>query len=200
MKKSILMAAVCLLMSYFVTAQNTKAKTQTAHTQFGIKAGVNIANIHVEGENDNDEYDSRTGFHIGGLAHIHLSDHFAVQPEIVYSTEGAEATGVKLKRDYINVPVLVQYMINDGFRLQTGPQVGFLVSAKNEIGDTEVDVKDNVNTVGFAWLFGASYLTKIGVGFDARYNLGITNINENNSIPESRNRVWQIGAFYQFSH
>ncbi|TMI62943.1 MAG: PorT family protein [Bacteroidetes bacterium] len=200
MKKNILMAAACLLMNYFINAQNTQAKNQTTHVQLGIKAGVNIANIHVEGEDDNNEYDSRTGFHIGGLAHIHLSDHFAVQPEIVYSTEGAEATGVKLKRDYINVPVLVQYMINDGFRLQTGPQVGFLVSAKNEIGDTEVDVKDNVNTVGFAWSFGASYLTKIGVGFDARYNLGITNINENNSIPESRNRVWQIGAFYQFSH
>ena len=34
-----------------------------------------------------------------------------------------------LRLNYINVPVL-QYMFGDGFRLQTGPQLGILTNAK----------------------------------------------------------------------
>jgi Outer membrane protein beta-barrel domain len=188
MKKIFFMGVVCLLVNY-------ATKAQTAHAQFGLKAGVNIANIHADGS----DYDSRTGFYAGGLAHVHITTHFAIQPEVVYSTQGADFGSFKRKQDYINVPVLAQYMTNTGFRLQTGPQVGFLTSAKNKSGDVEVDVKDQLNTVDFAWSFGASYISKTGLGLDARYNLGISNINDNESI-EARNRVFQVGAFYQFSH
>jgi Outer membrane protein beta-barrel domain len=189
MKKIILMGTVCLLVNYVVNAQ-------VAHAQFGLKAGVNFANIHVK---DAEGYDSRTGFYVGGLAHVHITRYFALQPEVIYSTQGAEIGSLKRKQDYINVPVLAQYMVNNGFRLQTGPQVGFLTSAKNKTGDVEVDIKDQLNTVDFAWAFGASYLSKTGLGLDARYNLGISNINDNESA-KATNRVWQVGAFYQFSH
>jgi len=188
MKKLFFMGVMCFLVNYVV-------KAQTAHAQFGLKAGVNMANIHV----DNSEYDSRTGFYVGGLAHIHITRHFAIQPEVMYSSQGAELGSTKYIDNYINVPVLVQYMTNTGFRLQTGPQVGFLTSAKNKSEGIEVDVKDQLNTVDFAWSFGASYLSKTGLGLDARYNLGLSNVNDNESV-EAKNRVFQLGAFYQFSH
>lgn len=189
MKKVFLIAVATLLMSYFSNAQKT-------HAAFGVKTGVNIASINVNGGGD---FDSRAGFYVGGLAHIHLSKYFAVQPEVIYSGEGGDAGNIKRKEDYINIPVLAQYMTNTGFRFQTGPQVGFLIAAKNKAGDVEVNVKDQLNTVEFAWTFGASYLTKTGLGLDGRYNLGISNINDNES-PEARNRVFQVGAFYQFTH
>jgi hypothetical protein len=187
--KKFFFVSMCFLVNYFVSAQ-------TCDAQFGLKAGVNIANIHVDGAGN---YDSKAGFYAGGLAHVHLTKHFAVQPEVMYSAQGAEIGSVKRKEGYINVPVLAQYMVNNGFRLQTGPQVGFLVSAKNKNGDVEVNVKDQLNTVDFAWSFGASYISKTGLGLDARYNLGISNINDNESAA-ARNRVFQVGAFYQFQH
>jgi hypothetical protein len=82
--------------------------------------------------------------------------------------------------------------------LQTGPQVGFLVSAENEVGKVQVDVKDQLKTADLSWVVGASYISKTGLGVDARYNFGITNINEAES-PKARNMVFQVGAFYQFS-
>jgi hypothetical protein len=88
-------------------------------------------------------------------------------------------------------------MTGGGFRLQTGPQIGFLISAENEIGDTDFDVEDQLNTFDLAWSFGASYLTRSGFGVDARYNHGITNISEAEN-PEIKHRVWQLGVFYQF--
>lgn len=199
MKTIFFLLFACLLINSSTNAQSTTQKkaTTASSVQLGIKAGVNISNIQRE----NDAYDSKTGFHVGGLAHIHLSYHFAVQPEITYSTQGAEAGVVKLNQNYINVPVLLQFMTNNGFRLQTGPQACFLVSAKTKNGNFEEDVMDELNNVTFAWSFGTSYITKSGLGLDVRYNLGLSNINDDSSpSPVSKNRVWQIGAFYQFSH
>ncbi|MEO7924691.1 MAG: porin family protein [Chitinophagaceae bacterium] len=167
---------------------------QAQHTEFGVKAGYNAASISVE---DGADYDSKSGIHIGALAHIHVSSHFAVQPELVYSSQGGQSGNTKLKLGYINVPVLAQYMINEGFRLQTGPQFGFLVSAKQKIGDLEVDVDDAFNSVDISWAIGAGYIFTSGLGIDARYNIGLSNISDdsNNSV---KNRVFQVGLFYQF--
>ena len=166
------------------------------HTNFGIKAGYNSSSVQIS---DGADYDSKSGLHIGGLAHIHISSHFAVQPELVYSCQGGESGNTKLKLSYINVPVLAQYMVNDGFRLQTGPQVGFLVTAKQKIGNVEVDVDDTFNAVDFSWVFGAGYIFSSGLGIDVRYNLGLNNISDDSDF-EAKNRVFQAGLFYQFKN
>lgn len=174
------------------------AVVQGQHTQFGLKAGLNSSSVSKSGGDDID-YGSELGFHVGGLAHIHLTDHFAVQPELVFSSQGGEKGNADLDLSYVNFPVLLQYMTNSGFRLQTGPQVGFLVSAKQDIGSLETDVDNYFSTVDFSWSFGASYLFPGGFGIDARYNHGINNISDDNSF-EYRNRVLQLGVFYQFGH
>lgn len=163
-------------------------------THFGLKAGLNISSLDVKPGGD---YDAKAGLHIGALAHVHLAPHFAVQPEVVYSMQGGKDRGVRWKIDYINVPVLFQYMAGGGFRLQTGPQLGFAVSSKVKSGNVEVDNDDDVNTFDFSWAFGASYLGAGGLGVDARFNIGISNIYEPD-FPEVRNRVFQAGIFYQF--
>jgi hypothetical protein len=183
-----------LLVGVLLTAAITYGYSQTPKTQFGIKAGLNVANLDVSGGSD---FDSRTSFHVGGLAHIHLSKEFALQPELYYSGQGGKNSDGTLKVDYINVPVLLQYMVGTGFRLQTGPQVGFLTRAEFEEGNVEVDVKDDFESVDFSWSVGAGYIFPSGIGFDARYNLGISNIRESSS-PEYKNRVFSIGMFYQF--
>ncbi len=185
MKKIFLVLTATLLSAVLLRAQET---------YFGIKGGLNLASIEAEGESD---YDSKAGIHFGGLAHIHITRHFAIQPELVYSQQGGEDGDFRLKLGYINVPVMFQYMSNEGFRLQTGPQLGFLVSAETEQGDIEVDVDDVLETVDFSWSFGAGYQFRSGVGIDARYNLALTDIHEANSV-EYKNRVFQVGLFYQF--
>lgn len=163
-------------------------------THFGLKAGVNISSLDVKRGVDGD---AKAGVHFGGLAHVHLASHLAVQPEIVFSQQGAKFDGDKWKINYLNIPVLLQFMTGSGFRIQTGPQLGFAISSKVKSGNVEVDNKDDVNTVDFAWSFGASYLFPEGIGIDARYNHSITNLYEP-EVPEIRNRVFQVGLFYQF--
>ncbi len=153
----------------------------------GVKGGVNAYNIH----NDNGvKYDSKLGFHIGMLAHIHFNDRFAFQPGIVYSAQGAKLGNSTYNLDYINIPVMFQYMYDNGFRLQAGPQIGILASTN----------LDDINPIDFALGLGASYVVpSTGFGVDARYNIGLTNIHKSGTVSSS-NRGFQFGLFYIFGH
>ena len=188
-----------LLITGIASAQH--GNTPVGHVNFGIKGGVNLYNVH----NDNDtKYDLKVGYHFGVLGHIHLKPHFAIQPEIVFSTQGAkykidnEVNNYNL--NYINVPVLFQYMFDNGFRVHAGPQLGFLVSAKAKNDNNTTDLKDDLNTVDFGLSIGASYIfPPTGFGVDARYNFGFTNINKDSSV-KSSNRGFQLGLFYIFAY
>ncbi|UEG50883.1 PorT family protein [Ferruginibacter lapsinanis] len=177
----------------------TQAKAQ--HVNIGIKGGFNLYNIN---NSNGVKYDSKPGIHLGLIGHIHLAKQVAFQPEIVYSSQGAKYTtgGVvtKLNLNYVNVPLMLQYMFDNGFRLQAGPQVGFLISAKSKTNDVDTDVKDNLKMVDFGLGFGAGYVhPPSGLGIDIRYNLGLSDINENNAV-KSTNRGLQLGVFYLFNH
>ena len=187
--------------SVAIAATLMTTTVQAQHVNVGIKAGLNVYNIN---NGNNVEYDSKTGFHLGLIGHIHLAKQVAFQPEIVYSSQGAKYTtgGMesKINLGYINVPLMIQYMFDNGFRLEAGPQVGFLVNAKTETGNNSVDIKNNLKSTDVALGLGVGYVhPSTGFGVDARYNLGLSNINDNSSV-KSTNRGFQFGVFYLFGH
>lgn len=187
------------LINGVVSAQNINSPK--GHINIGIKGGANFYNIN----NDNNvTYDSKIGFNLGILGHIHVAKHFALQPEIQFSTQGVKYTiansTTNYNLNYVNVPVLIQYMWDNGFRLQVGPQAGLLISAKSKNNDNTVDIKNNLKPLDLGVSFGASYIhPSTGVGIDARYNLGLSNINENSDL-KSTNRGLQVSLFYIFGH
>ncbi len=197
--KFLFVLMTAFLITGAASAQNINSPK--GHINLGIKGGINLYNIH----NDNAAtYDPKIGFNLGLLGHIHVAKHFALQPEIQYSAQGAKYTDVngdnKINLNYINVPVLLQYMWDNGFRIQAGPQAGILVSAKSKNNDNTVDIKNNFKPLDMGVSFGASYIhPSTGVGIDARYNLGLSNINENSDL-KSTNRGLQVSLFYIFGH
>ncbi len=189
------------LLSVAVIAFLTAGTVSAQHVNIGIKGGLNFYNIHNDRGASND---TKIGFHAGLLGHIHLARQVAFQPELVFSMQGAKnaAGGVntKLNLGYINVPLLLQYMFDNGFRLQAGPQIGFLISAKSSVGDSNTDVKSSLETVEFGLGAGMGYVNPAtGLGVDFRYNFGLSNINKDDVIT-STNRGVQIGLFYLFDH
>lgn len=166
------------------------------HTNIGIKGGLNSFNIQTD---NGSSYDSKMGLNVGLFGHIHLDDQYALQPELVYSMQGATSGNTDIKLDYINVPLLLQYMFDNGFRIQAGPQLGLLLNAKAE-DNSSVDIKDDFKSIDLGLSFGASYVhPPTGFGVDARYNLGLSDISENSNV-KSTNRGIQIGVFYLFGH
>ncbi len=170
------------------------------HVRLGLKGGLNVSNIM----GDNFDYNPRVSFHTGGVAHIHLTDRWALQPELVFSGQGAKYSNSGndyiTKLDYLNVPFLVQFMTGSGFRVETGPQLGFLIKARSKVNEgVNNNINDSFKPVDFSWAFGAGFLFPSGFGLDARYNLGISKINEIGGT-DLRNSVFQVGLFYLFQN
>ena len=168
--------------------------------KFGVKAGLNISNIDWDINTD-----SRLGLHGGLFAHIHLAPQWALQPELLYSAEGAkkdfgngeEATYVN---DYVNIPLMLQYMFNNGFRIEAGPQLGILTRAKiKDEDDNEEENDEAFKSTNVGLGFGLNYLSQTGFGIGGRYNLGLNKINEENFI-DAKGRAFQISLFYMFDN
>lgn len=190
--KKISLFALVLVFGLTVFAQNA---------QLGLKAGLNVSNLSNSNGRD---MGSKLGPNAGLLAHIPMGRSFAIQPEIMYSDQGAKYTisngEHKLRLQYINIPLQFQYLFNNGFRLQTGPQVGFLAGVKDKVRDVETGIftSEDFKTVDFSWSAGVGYLSTSGLGVDARYNFGLSNIND--AGPNVlRNNVFQVGLFYMLN-
>ncbi len=179
--------------------------TIQAQIKFGIKAGANFSTFSgsdAKLEGISPKY--KVGFAGGGLANIQLSEMFSLQPELLYSMEGAtykyEGESAHLKTDYINIPVLAQYNNASGFYAETGPQVGFLTSAKLSADGNSMDIKDSFKKINFSWGFGAGYKLSNGLGIGARYNLGLMSIADADEGESANIKVggFHVGLFYTF--
>ena len=206
MKKLVLSAAVAVMAIAGVNAQNNDIEA----LQIGVRAGYNLSNLNGDMAEDMDTK-SLSGYHIGLFTEFPVAPRFSIQPEVIYSTQGAkfEAFGqdADLRTQYLNVPVLAKFYVADGFNLQAGPQIGFLTGAEWQAdGIDDVDVSDNLKGTDFGLLLGAGYKVAQGVTIDARYNMGLSNTfdedadwGENiSSDNEWKNGVFQIGIGYQF--
>jgi hypothetical protein len=174
----------------------------SAQIQYGVKAGYNLANLSFSPSQSG--VSSLSNFNGGVFASIPLFSSGFLQPEILYSGQGASFSDSlvgsgKVNYGYLNVPVLFKYQLESGLFAETGPQVGFLLSAKETAGGQSADLKSTSQSVDFSWAFGIGYKLPMGFGIDARYNLGLTNISkESQGSGTVKNSVFQFGLFYQF--
>jgi hypothetical protein len=171
------MKRVSLLMLAFIVL----AITGTAQVRFGAKAGINLANLTGKTAGEKETADSKTGFHIGGVVDIPVSEKFSISPELNFDQWGAQqeesGSTLKLNLNYINLPILAKVNIG-GFGIYAGPQVGFLISANAKMDDEEEDIKEQFKSTDFGAVFGAEYNLAYGIFLSARYNLGLAKITE----------------------
>lgn len=167
--------------------------TNAQDVKFGVKGGLNVSTIRI---NDLD-VDPRLGFHFGGVAELKLGDRLSLQPEVLYSQFGAENTNEKLKIDYISIPIMAKYFIVDGFSFEAGPQFSFL--ANDELMVSGIvgtgALNPQVESFDLALNLGMGYQFDGGMFFQARYNLGLSNVQSN---PDVKNGALQLSLGFQF--
>jgi hypothetical protein len=172
-----------------------------AQARFGIKGGVNFSALSTDVEAD---FEGKTGFYAGGTVCFPVSEHFQVQPELLYSSKGysgMELGGeLETRFSYIAVPIMGRYAFSSGFLVETGPQLAFLMSATlkaDGIPGGEEDVKDSFKSTAFSWGIGLGYNLPGGLGFGARYNLGIGNISELTNA-DAKFNIFRVGLSWTF--
>lgn len=199
MKKQLL--SLCIVIGTMTLAQSTDGP------RFGVKAGGNLSNF-TGGDSK-----SKIGFYAGAFVNIPISDAFGVQPEIVYSQQGAKAKydyemgtyavkNMQQTLSYINVPVMLQYNATPEFYLEAGPEFGLLVNAqaKGDINDStyKANNKDTMKSFNFGAGIGLGYKFTPNLGVNARYIAGITKILKNDFGDSSKNTNIQLGVNYYF--
>ena len=176
----------------------------------GLKGGVNVSNMAIE------EAGNKLGLQ-GGVFAEFIFNNFAIQPELLFSMQGAKFSEVEngisnnafLKNNYVNIPLMAKYYIFDGFCIEAGPQLGLLLSAKVKVkvsGRSKPETgnyKSMLNNFDFSFNLGASYLIpNTPLGFYVRYSLGITDIIKDKYVDfgeiAGNNRVFQAGTFVKF--
>lgn len=191
------------------------ASFSQAQMLFGPKVGLNISNVHGS---DAGSPDSKTGFAGGIFFMYQFSNMFAIQPEAYYTMKGAkekesmqgytfEAT---VSLDYIEVPVLLKLILPiQGSSVHpaifAGPAVGFNTTHKAKVElngqSAEEDIPD-VNSTEFSLVFGGGVGFSVGnneLGFDVRYNLGLTTVDDSDDPYDVKNNVISINAYFGFS-
>ena len=183
----------------------TAGTAQAQTTSFGLKAGITDANMKFSGSGVNISLTSKIGFYAGAFADIGVSENFSVQPELFYSALGAKQKGTDgdpdatLNLGYINLPVLAKYK-KDGFSAFLGPQIGYLLSAKSKSGGSSEDDKDQFKSTEISGVIGVGYTLTSGLGFDARYQLGLSDISKNSGGEGTvKNSAFMIGIHYVFN-
>lgn len=174
--------------------------------QFGVKGGVNFANLNGGTGGIDYDFKNKTGFYAGALAEIKILPNFSLQPEALFSSQGAasDVDGIDdFNLDYISVPVLAKfYLITDRLSIEAGPQFSFLINDSDAVFQ-EVIVGDDTQRVegkkpesfDFAIAGGASLKIAGGLFAQARYTIGLTEISKN---AEAKNAVFQLGLGYMF--
>lgn len=168
---------------------------------WGLKAGVSVANLYGDDVNHSDV---RQGFSGGLFFNYRFNSRWAVQPEVLFRTKGAELepglTGENGVADYdfgyLDIPVLAKYYIPAGNMLRpniyAGPEVGFKLYGESNNSEIDEDLKD----AEFGMAFGAGLDFNLGsdpanfvrtVGLNLGYTLGLTDIFDTPAQPEARN-------------
>jgi hypothetical protein len=208
----ILMAALTF---FGTTAQ---AQSDDLGVRFGIKGGLNISQLYVDRPDVQDE-NAKLGLHAGVFLKAPLSDFFALQPELLYSNQGAKVNyngmpllgiqsgEVRFNLNYIQLPVLA--VITAGpISFQAGPYVSYLASANvkdlksdGSMGSQRTLDKSDFKSFDYG-LAGGLAVDVQGFQLGARYNYGLTDIGSSDFAGEltkdSKNSVIQVFVGFGF--
>jgi hypothetical protein len=188
--------AIILVMAMLVAVP---VMAQDKQISFGVKAGVNMANLALDPEPIKGP-DNLMGIAAGGMLSFNLSPSLCLDGEVLYIQKGASmdsesefcSSESDLKLTYISISPMLRFKFHTASftpYLMGGAEFGILMSAKSTGtsicgGDTEdfdVDVKDYYKSSDLGVSFGAGVEFPLGTSalfFEGRYAMGLSDISD----------------------
>lgn len=172
----------------------------------GPRIGANFADVSFDGDEDPD-LDTRTSVLFGGVLELGLSDNFALQPEVSYLVKGYDGgdesflgLADEVRLNYLDIGGLIKLKTgSEGINayVGAGPYYSYLLSG--EIGELEIDFDEDETFKRGDWTaaFAAGVQLPLGQSFlfvDARYLLGLTDIEDRDDDVEIKNRSFSLSA------
>ena len=166
--------------------------TSYSQATFGVKGGVNFANLAVD-KDEIDDTNTKLGYIAGIYLQMPLLGFMKIQPEALITLKGAkyEAGELKVKANlnYLDLPVSVVLPIFEtGLSIHAGMQPSYLIKAKYEyespiFGNETVEDDDKDSYSTWDWgLIGGLGLQLEKLRFEARVTRGLKNVEKDRTI------------------
>ena len=174
-----------------IAASSAYAQQDRSELTFGLKAGVNWANVYDE-EGEDFEADAKLGFAGGAFIGIPIGEVLGFQPEFIYSQKGFQGSGTflgssyefKRTTSYLDIPLQLQLKPSEFVTFVVGPQYSFLLSRNDEFesgtfsgNEQEEFENDNLrkNLAGFVFgldVYSGNVVFSGRAGWDVQQNNG----------------------------
>lgn len=183
MKKIVIIALVLF---------STIAGAQEKILRIGVKGGVNFSNLN--GDIEAIDFKNRSSYHLGALIELRLFENLSIQPELLYSVQGAKVESGEADLDdvdfkYLTIPVMMKfYLISDRLSVEAGPQFAFL--ADDNVGNTFRTRSFDLSLGG-----GLSYDITNNIFIQARYLAGLTEVSKDADL---KNTNFQLSVGLKF--
>lgn len=215
------MAKVTLLLSLFCFLISSNLGAQ--ETRFGVKAGLNYSSV-VGDLTDGIKF--RFSGHGGVFVEMELAYNFALQTELLYSSQGFQVSSdllaiennggaiddndfrTNVQLNYLTVPILGKFALNDRLDVEFGPQFGFLlnqVSKIKNLDQRDETVPDNRTSISgdfqldYGVVAGLNLHINDVLSIEPRFYIGLRNrLNGLDSALQNYNVTIQISANYSF--
>jgi hypothetical protein len=167
----------------------------------GVKGGANV--MKVDGQSFSNEFNF--GYNVGAFAQLNFTPNWGIQPEVMWSQTNYR-TGTQFsdiypnfnnyqgKLNYLSIPVLLNYRPIPFLSLLVGPQFGILMNSNQSLVENG---KDAFKSGDFAMVAGAQ-LNIANFQAGARYQIGLSNINDIGSQDTWKNQGWQLYVGIRF--
>ncbi|MDO5656634.1 MAG: porin family protein [Flavobacteriaceae bacterium] len=210
-------------MKYFLTGLlSLLCLFSFGQNSFGVKSGVNFSTLSGETTKNKNgresDVTSKIGFYAGGFYHYEWSEKWAIQPELLFSYQGAnieitrwegipvEAKG-NVSMPYILLPVMLQYKPSEKIILELGPQLGLNLSkeikikGKVELNDQTIDLEERIKDLArfdFAVNAGVGYHLSERLIAKIRFSQGLISLDRREQEPFILyNQVFSLGVEFK---
>lgn len=211
----------CLSMLLLLLSFTTTLSAQEMH--FGVKAGLNYSSV-VGDLTDGIKF--RFSGHAGVFLEVEFTDKFSLQPELLYSSQGFQFSSdlrsiennggpvdqndfrTNVQFNYLTVPILGKFALNDRLDVEFGPQFGFLLNQVTKIKNLDQrddTIPDNRTSISGDFQLDYGVAAGVGVRFSdsfsvaPRFYIGLRNrLNGAGGNVQSYNVAIQLSANYSF--
>ncbi len=184
---------------FFVAVLAITAIGASAQAKIGLKGGLSFANAKFVAGTSTETLNSIVTPNFGLTVDFPGSNSFNIQSGLSFNGMGGKLTeGTntwKTNLNYLSIPVLAKFAIGSGFSGYAGPQLSFLLSAKDKYAGGTDDIKDEVKGSSIFGIFGLNYSLNDKVSFFGEYNAGISNLSKSTTNGEKTSaNAFSIGV------
>lgn len=179
----------------------------------GLKAGLNYSNVY-DSQGESFRANGKFGLAGGVFLAIPIGKYLGIQPEILFSQKGFQATGLILGNtynitrttNYIDLPLLFSFKPSEFITLQCGPQYSYLLQQRDVFATTSTSIEqqqqfvhDNIrkNTLCFVGGFDTN-LKHLVLGARIGWDVLNNNGDGTSSTPRYKNYWLQGTVGYRF--